>query len=148
VELTPGVISNVFQILPVTLGICFWRYHVCIFDGYMKTCWNWIFLLYALSDLKLSKMTLRDLGPQALVSRSICYQQHKFRRYELGQMDGRTQRWLQVPPKFFRGAWENDKSDLSTIFFNRWQHTFFSFVFDLRVIFLWIQCSNKVCLNL
>jgi hypothetical protein len=23
VELTPGVISNVFQILPVTLGICF-----------------------------------------------------------------------------------------------------------------------------
>jgi hypothetical protein len=27
--------------------------------------------LYALSDLELSKMTLKDLGPQALVSRNI-----------------------------------------------------------------------------
>jgi hypothetical protein len=29
----------------------------------MKKCYYWISLLYALSDLELSKMTLRDLGP-------------------------------------------------------------------------------------
>jgi hypothetical protein len=32
----------------------------------------------SLSDLELSKMTLRNLGPQALVSRNICHQQHQF----------------------------------------------------------------------
>jgi hypothetical protein len=51
-----------------------------------------IFLLYALSDLELSNMTLRNLGPQALVLKNICYEQHQFLMRGLGDMssDGQT----------------------------------------------------------
>jgi hypothetical protein len=46
--------------------------------------------IYALIDLELSKMTLRDLGQPA----NICYQQHQFLIRGLGDMssDGRTDR--------------------------------------------------------
>jgi hypothetical protein len=40
---------------------------------------------YALSDLELSKMTLRDLGPQALVLRNTSISGERLRRYELGR---------------------------------------------------------------
>jgi hypothetical protein len=47
---------------------------------------------YAPSDLELSKMTLRDLHLQALVSRYICYQ-HQFLTRGFGDIssDGQTQ---------------------------------------------------------
>jgi hypothetical protein len=46
---------------------------------------------YALSDFELSKMTLRDLDQEVLVSRNVCHLQHKFlRRYELERKDRRT----------------------------------------------------------
>jgi hypothetical protein len=59
----------------------------------------------ALHDLELSKMTLRDIDPQAFVSRNICYQQHQFLIKGLGDMslDGRTQQ-QQYALRNFRGA--------------------------------------------
>jgi hypothetical protein len=58
----------------------------------------------ALSDLELSKMTMRDLGPQALVSRNILHRQHHLLMRGLGDMssDGQTQQG-QYGPKNFQG---------------------------------------------
>jgi hypothetical protein len=41
-----------------------------------------------MKDLELSKMTLKEIGSLALVSRNICHLQYQwFRRYELGRTD-------------------------------------------------------------
>jgi hypothetical protein len=102
---TLGAMCNVLHILPVTLSKCFWRTHVSIFDGYMKKCWNCIFLSYAPSDLELSKMTLRDL-----VSRNICYQQHQFLLRVLGdtssdkRTDGQKDTVIVCSPEIFSGS--------------------------------------------
>ena len=60
----------------------------------------------ALSDLDLSKMTWRDLGPQVRVPRNICNKLHQCQRYELGRTDGRTDRHDgdYMLPENFRGA--------------------------------------------
>jgi hypothetical protein len=48
VGLTPGAVSILFHILPVTPGIYFWRSHVSIFDGYIGRSVNlvkiWFFI--------------------------------------------------------------------------------------------------------
>jgi hypothetical protein len=48
-------------------------------------------------------MTLKDLGPQALVSRNICYQQYQFLMRGLGDMssDGRTTTTTVCSPEIF-----------------------------------------------
>jgi hypothetical protein len=78
---------------PLSQVMCMFNYDQFFMEMwtlYMKRK-NWI-LLYALSDLELSKVTLADLGPQFLVSMNICDQQHLYLIRSLGDMssDGRT----------------------------------------------------------
>ena len=47
--------------------------------------------LYALSYIELSKMTLCDLGPQALVWGNTCYPQNQFLMKSLGDMSSDEQ---------------------------------------------------------
>jgi hypothetical protein len=57
------------------------------------------------SDLELSKMTLRDLGPQTLVSKNMLSttsnSDDRFKRYELGRTDNGDSI---LPPKFVRAV--------------------------------------------
>jgi hypothetical protein len=138
--LTSGVISNVLHILPVPHCICFWRVYVNTFDSYMKKYWNWILLNIFLSNLELSKMTLRYLGPQAIVSRNICYQQHQFLKRGLGDMslaDGWTDGHngdSMLPRNFFR---EHENKFWTVNMADGFMYTIFRLTFNV-IIFLGI----------
>jgi hypothetical protein len=96
VGLTLGVISNVLCILHVAHGIYTGMY-LKILCQYLWRLYEEMLKLnsfrYSLGDLELSKMTLKYLGPQALISRNICYQQHQFLMRGLGN-ELRQTNWI------------------------------------------------------
>jgi hypothetical protein len=61
-------------------------------------------LFYIIYDLKLSKMTLKDLGSQALVSWNICYKQQISDKFGNMSLDGRTKQQQLCSPKIFQRA--------------------------------------------
>jgi hypothetical protein len=91
--LPPAALSDALYILPATLDMFLKISHQYLLWFY-EEMFKWIVLSKALSDLQLSRVTLRDFGQQTLVSRNICYQRHQCLMRSLGDMssDGRTER--------------------------------------------------------
>jgi hypothetical protein len=93
-----------------------WSQALCMFnyDQFLIKCelhiWRNIEIrFFNMLELELSKMTLSDLGPEALVSRNICYQQHQFliRGLEDMSLNGQNNRWTQqqqLAPQNFSGS--------------------------------------------
>jgi hypothetical protein len=76
-------LSQVMYLLHIwSISYEMWTSNIMIYEEMLKLGT----FIYALSDYELSKLTLRDLGPQTLVSKNNCYQQHQFLIRGFGDM--------------------------------------------------------------
>jgi hypothetical protein len=95
-------------------------------------------------------MTLSDLGPQTLVSRNICYQQHQFLMRGLRDMssdrrtDGQITATVMLPRNFFGKHKKNIKlMNAPRIASHQWSTLWMiSIMIIKRLFYIWYTLSN------